>query len=62
MSLLIFAGSREVSEAVNEITATLNWMRSSKTTGGLGYSVARVRQTHAHKALVALGATWTPLR
>lgn len=47
-----------VQAAITHITATLNWMHSSKKTGGLGYAISRVKLTNAYKALTDLGGTW----
>lgn len=48
----------DVDAAVAYLRLTLEWMRRSKLTGGLGYSVDRVRRTNAYKALVVLGGRW----
>lgn len=48
----------DVTTAIMEITQTLEWMRRTKKTGGLGYAVERTQETHAYKALVALGGVW----
>lgn len=54
------ATTPDVPTAVGQISATLDWMHTSKKTGGLGYSIAQAQRTHAYLALLALGGAWPP--
>lgn len=55
---LLFSTSVDVEKAKVELVQVLEWMRRTKTSGGLGYSVSRVQTTHAYRALVALQGVW----
>lgn len=47
----------DVPAALSFFSKVAVWMRSSRKTGGLGYSAAQVTQTNVYKGLIALGAT-----
>lgn len=47
-----------VGVAISHLLETCDWMHRTGKTGGLGYSIERVRKTHAYAALVALGGFW----
>lgn len=51
------APAPDVPAAIGHITKTLNWLRAPKP-GGLGYTIAKVQQSNAYKALVDLGGRW----
>ncbi len=48
----------DVPAAIVHNKATLDWMVRTKATGGLGYSVAKTKLTHAYLEMVALGGVW----
>ncbi len=48
----------DVPAAIVHNKATLDWMIRTKATGGLGYSVAKTKLTHAYLEMVALGGVW----
>lgn len=48
----------DVPGAITDTKATLDWMHRTKKTGGLGYSIAQAKTTHAYAALVKLGGIW----